>query len=99
MWILIQRLSSYLYRCFVEQLGNSTSYQAGPCGAMREIEIAFKKNLLNLWLEKYSSLVVQAFKSSNLIPWKVRNSWNIWMLLLRNMNFIDILIYIGKEIM
>jgi len=48
--------------------------QAEPCGAMREIEIAFKKNLLNLWLEKHSSLVVQAFKSSNLIPWKVRNS-------------------------
>lgn len=34
--------------CFAEYLGNSTSYQAELCGAMKAIETAFEKKRLNL---------------------------------------------------
>jgi len=48
---------------------------------------------LNLWLKTDSSLVVQVFKSTNLIPWLVRNRWNNVMIMLRNMNCIVTHIY------
>jgi hypothetical protein len=33
------------------------------CGAMRAIETAYQKNLMHLWLESDSSLVVAAFNN------------------------------------
>ncbi|KEH37145.1 hypothetical protein MtrunA17_Chr2g0294011 [Medicago truncatula] len=46
------------------------------CGAMRAIGVASQKQWNFLWLETDSMLVVQAFKSSILVPWQVRNRWN-----------------------
>jgi len=60
---------------------------------MRAIEIAFAKYWLNLWLETYSSLVVHAFQSSNLIPCQVTSRWNNVMILHRNMDYIVTHIY------
>ena len=58
-------------------MGITTSYQAEICGALRAIEIAHGNNLSNRCLETNSSLVAQAFKSQNQIPWQIRNIWNI----------------------
>ena len=62
--------------CFAEFLGLTTSYQAELCGVIRAIEIAYEQNWHNLWIETDSSLVVQAFKNSRLIPWMLRNKWS-----------------------
>ena len=74
--------------CFAEYLGLRTSYQAELCGVTRAIEIAYEKNWHNLWIESDSSLVVQAFKNSSLIPWKIRNQWSNAIFRLCNMNCI-----------
>lgn len=55
---------------------------------MRAIEVASQKQWNFLWLETDSMLVVQAFKSSILVPWQVRNRWNNVQLLLANMHCI-----------
>lgn len=62
--------------CYAKFLGISSSYHVELCGFVRAIEIAYDKNWSNMWIESDSSLVVQAFKNSSLIPWQVRNRWN-----------------------
>ncbi|PNX79987.1 GDSL esterase/lipase, partial [Trifolium pratense] len=51
--------------CFVEPLGETSSFQPMLCAAMRAIEVAYNMNSYNLWLESDSELVVHAFKNTN----------------------------------
>ena len=74
--------------CFSDPLGNGTSYLAEIKGVLRAIELAHEKGWNNLWIEKDSSLVVQAFKYKREIPWNVRNRWNNAQYTIRNMNCI-----------
>jgi ribonuclease HI len=60
---------------------------------MRAIEIAASMDWLNLWLETDSTLVVQAFKSSSLVPWRLRNRWFNSSILIRGMNLVVSHIY------
>ena len=72
--------------CFAENTGPGNAFHADLSGAMRAIEIAYSRNWKHLWLELDLSLVVNAFKSNTLIPWKLRNRWNNCLYLIRNMH-------------
>ncbi|CAJ2652147.1 unnamed protein product [Trifolium pratense] len=74
--------------CFAENIGLKSAFMAELCGAMTAIEIANSRNWKNLWLETHSTLVVMAFKSSELVPWELSNKWMNCNLLTRNMNFV-----------
>ncbi|CAJ2628490.1 unnamed protein product [Trifolium pratense] len=74
--------------CFAENIGLKSAFMAELCGAMTAIEIANSRNWNNLWLETDSTLVVMAFKSSELVPWELSNRWMNCNLLTRNMNFV-----------
>jgi ribonuclease HI len=67
---------------FAKPLGiMSTSNQAELCGAMRAIEIPYKVNWHNLWLEIDSTSVVLAVSSNAIdtVPWALKNRWhNQW---------------------
>jgi ribonuclease HI len=83
-----------LIYCFVEPLGETSSFQAELCAAMRAIEVAHNMNLTNLWLESDSELVVHAFKNTNfMVAWNLRKKWRNVKLLLSHMNFIVSHIY------
>ncbi|CAJ2635947.1 unnamed protein product [Trifolium pratense] len=79
--------------CFAENTDINTAYFAELCGAMRAIEIATDNGWRNVWLETDSTLVVLAFKSASLVPWKIRNRWNNCMHNITNMNFMISHIY------
>ncbi|XP_045791752.1 uncharacterized protein LOC123886479 [Trifolium pratense] len=79
--------------CFAENTGINTAYFAELCGVMRAIEIATDNGWINVWLETDSTLVVLAFKSASLVPWKIRNRWNNCMHNITNMNFMISHIY------
>jgi ribonuclease HI len=73
--------------CFAEPLGIVSSYHAELNAAMTSIEIAYQTNWHNIWIETDSTLVVLAFKNSNIvIPWCVRNIWHNVKLLYYQMN-------------
>ncbi|MCH89899.1 ribonuclease H protein, partial [Trifolium medium] len=83
-----------LYYCFAEPLGETSSFQAKLCAAMRAIEVAYSMNWNNLWLESDSELVVQAFKNTNfMVAWNLRNRWHNVKFLLSRMNCIVSHIY------
>jgi ribonuclease HI len=63
------------------------------CGAMKAIEIVASKDWLNLWLETDSTLMVQAFKSSSIVPSRLRNRWFNCSILIRGMNLVVSHIY------
>lgn len=79
--------SSNFLLCFAEFTGNGDAYYVELSGAMRAIEIAKQHNWNNLWLECDSSLVIQAIRNKNLVPWKVRNRWEYCMNITASMNF------------
>lgn len=79
--------------CFAKHLGNSTSYQVELCGIMIGIEIAHHNHWNQVWFETDSSLVILAIKSSNSIPWSLRNRWYNAMNYLKSMNYIITNIY------
>lgn len=62
--------------CFVASLGVTHSFNAELIGAMLAIDHALTHSWQNLWLETDSQLVVSAFKSPNIVPWKLRNRWH-----------------------
>ena len=74
--------------CFAHNLGTGTSLFVELSGAMQAIEIAHNKALSQLWLETNSMLVIQAFNSISIVPWRVRNRWDNCMLLAGNMNLL-----------
>jgi ribonuclease HI len=79
--------------CFAENTGTNSAYFAELCGAMRAIEIAADNGWRNVWLETDSSLVVLAFRTTSLVPWKIRNRWNNCMHTITTMNFLISHIY------
>lgn len=72
--------------CFAANLGVSCSLQAELFGVLA-IENAVVKGWKNLWLECDSQLVVAAFKSSYIVPWKLRNRWFNCLDSIRSMRF------------
>jgi ribonuclease HI len=62
-------------------------------GATTAIEIAQRRVWNHLWLENDSKLVTIAFKLQLAILWKLRNRWNNYLLLVRNMYFVVSHIY------
>jgi len=42
---------------------------------MRTSELAKQRNYTHLWLETNSRIDVLAFKSTNIVPWQIRNRW------------------------
>lgn len=84
--------------CFSYSIGISYSFYAELMAAMIAIELAWEKGWRRLWLEYDSTLVLQAFNSSNLVPWKFRNKWlNCLSLCKKNWSF-RLLIFVGKGI-
>jgi len=79
--------------CFSEPLGICTSYQAELCGFIRAVETNHENNWNNIWIETDSSLVVLASKSSNQIPWNLRNCLNNVKVILQGLNCIISHIY------
>jgi len=55
---------------------------------MHAIEIAHNNGWLHLWLETDSLLVLPAFKSVSIVPWRLRNRWDNCMTLAGNINLI-----------
>ncbi|GAU50508.1 hypothetical protein TSUD_234280 [Trifolium subterraneum] len=84
--IFRNHVADMLY-CFAEPLGIVSSYHAELCATMTAIEIAYKMNWHNIWLETYSNLVVLAFTNSNTaVSWCIRNRWHNAMVLYNQMN-------------
>jgi len=42
---------------------------------MRTLELAKQRNYTHIWLETDSRIVVLAFKSTDIVPWQIRNRW------------------------
>ncbi|KHN28565.1 hypothetical protein glysoja_021386, partial [Glycine soja] len=42
---------------------------------MITIETSFARKWRMLWIERHFILVIKAFTSPNLVPWKLRNRW------------------------
>ncbi|KAK2417490.1 hypothetical protein QL285_039786 [Trifolium repens] len=85
-----------LLYCFAEPLGIASSFQAELCATMSAIEVAYKMNWNNIWIETDSTLVVLAFQNSNsMVPWYLRNRWSNILLLFRNLN--GIVTHIHRE--
>lgn len=61
--------------CFVANLGVNYALHAELIGVMLANELAFKKGWHNLWFDCDLQLVIQAFKSLNIVPWKLQNRW------------------------
>lgn len=78
---------------FAEGLSIGNSLIAELSGVMRTIEIAKQRGYSRLWIETDSKLAVLAFKSSNLIPWKIRNRWDNCMEYISNIAFLITHIY------
>jgi len=55
---------------------------------MRAIELGKQYGWINIWLECDSSLVINAIKNNSLVPWRLRNRWINYMLIVKSMNFL-----------
>jgi len=74
--------------CFAEGLNNGSSLFEELTRAMRSIEFASSKIWRNFWLETDSMLVVQVFKSQDIVLWQLRNRWSNCLSITSSMNFI-----------
>ncbi|KAK2452776.1 hypothetical protein QL285_000540 [Trifolium repens] len=90
--IFRNHLADFIY-CFAENTGLESAFHAELCGVMRAFEIAASKDWSNLWLETDSTLVVQAFNDTSLVPWRLRNRWFNCSILIKSMNLIVSHIY------
>jgi len=79
--------------CFAQNTGQGTTFQAELCGAMKAIELAPLYQWKYLWLEVDSALVVHAITNNSLVPWKIRNRWNNYMVMIQSMSFLATHIY------
>ena len=84
---------SELLGAFAVNLGLTSAIFSELIRAMVAIEIAHHKGWHSLWLETDSMLVLLAFKSSNIVPWSLRNIWDNCLHLLSSMNFFVTHIY------
>lgn len=87
------RSQSVLLLWFEENTGPGNAFHAEILGAMKAIEIAHQYQWKNLWLESDSSLVVNAFKNSSLVPRKLRNRWTNCLNITKSMNFLVTRVY------
>ncbi|GAU47028.1 hypothetical protein TSUD_239850 [Trifolium subterraneum] len=72
---------------FAEPLGFFTSFQAELSAAISAIEVAFRFNWHNLWIETDSTLVVRAFQNhSYVVTWNLRNKWTNALFLFKQLN-------------
>lgn len=79
--------------CFAANLGSSSALHAELLGAMMAIELAYDKGWHNLWLECDSLLVLSAFHSFGIVPWRLRNRWRNCIHLTKRMSFVFSHIY------
>lgn len=79
--------------CFDESLRNGNALFAEMSGAMRSTELTKQYNWNNLWLEADSYLVIRATTNKSLVPWILRNRWNICLQITKTMNFIASHVY------
>ncbi|CAJ2650982.1 unnamed protein product [Trifolium pratense] len=79
--------------CFSKHLGLANALFAEAMGVILAIEHAYAQNWSHLWIESDSKLVSLAFKSPNIIPWKLKNRWLNCIYMTRNMSFIISHIY------
>lgn len=73
--------------CFQPSLGIKYALHAEWISDMLAMEIAYSKGWHNLWLECDSNLVVHAFHSLSVGPWKLRTRWLNCLKLVSSMNF------------
>ncbi|CAJ2645702.1 unnamed protein product [Trifolium pratense] len=66
----------------------ASAFSAELCGFMTAIEIADARGWRNMWIESDSMLVVNAYKSSNIVPWSLSNRWFNCIKLAGHMNII-----------
>src|ERR1044072_9095692 len=71
--------------CFSQNLGPLNAFTAELIAAMLAIENAHRLNITRLWLETDSQLVAQAFNSSLMVPWSLKNRWLNCLASLRHM--------------
>ncbi|CAJ2663194.1 unnamed protein product [Trifolium pratense] len=79
--------------CFSKHLGLANALFAEAMGVILAIEHAYAQNWSHLWIESDSKLVSLAFKSPNIIHWKLKNRWMNCIYMTRNMSFIISHIY------
>ena len=60
---------------------------------MLAIENANRLNISHLWLETDSQLVSQAFQTSHMVPWSLRNRWLNCLVTSRSMSLVVSHIY------
>ena len=90
---LFRNANSEFLGAFAINIGLSSALLAELIGAMVAIEVAYHKGWHSIWLETDSMLVFQAFKSSKIIPWSLKNRWDNCLHLLSSMNFFVTHIY------
>jgi hypothetical protein len=82
--------------CFTVNIGIDIVFHAGFPAVMFAIEIAHNRSWRHLWwLETDSMLLMQAYESATMVPWKLRNRCNNCMVRLKDIQFI--LSYIYRE--
>ncbi|CAJ2663409.1 unnamed protein product [Trifolium pratense] len=85
----IFRNSNAEFLCvFASKTDMASAFSAELCGFMTAIEIADARGWRNMWIESDSMLVVNAYKSSNLVPWSLSNRWFNCIKLAGHMNII-----------
>ncbi|KAK2381212.1 hypothetical protein QL285_068838 [Trifolium repens] len=72
---------------FAEPLGNSSSIQAELFAVIFAIDVAFRMQWYNLWIETDSAFVVSAFQNSSIdVTWNLRNKWKNALVKFRLLN-------------
>ena len=86
--VIFRNSDADMLLCLAKNLGSVPALHAELMGAMRAIEISFKRGWRNFWLESDSSMVVLAFKNVFVVPWTLRNRWFNCTKLTSQMNFV-----------
>jgi ribonuclease HI len=72
---------------FAERLGISSSIQAELFAVIFAIDVAFRRQWINLWIETDSAFVVSAFHNSSIVVTRnVRNKWKTALVKFRLLN-------------
>lgn len=82
---IFRNLQAEFIGCFSCHLGITTSVCAELIAAMFSIEIANDKGWSMIWLETDSTLVVKAFSSTDIVPWKLQSRWKNCMIMSKRM--------------
>lgn len=64
--------ANFLY-CFAENIDRGFVFYAEFSVVSRAIEIAYFKNWYHIWIESYSTIVVQSVRNSSLVSWSLSN--------------------------